>query len=128
MRTGSPEAGRSPAVERRRPLASPLVQVRVFTEPQQGATYAQLLAVAKLAGLPEPILARARALLASLEGGEAFAGRPRAKTELDQLDLFAKRAPSAASEDILSTLRELDTDRLTWIEALQLLARLKGKL
>jgi DNA mismatch repair protein MutS len=86
------------------------------------------VAVAKLAGLPESILARARALLASLESGEGFAARPHPETATDQLDLFVAKGPSPASEEVLATLRELDPDRLTGIEALQLIARLKAKL
>ena len=91
------------------------------------------VAVAKLAGLPESVLARARALLATLEGGEKLSspsaprkgkGRPD-----DQLDLFVARpAVERAREEVLATLRELDVDRLTGIEALTLLARLKQKL
>jgi DNA mismatch repair protein MutS len=86
------------------------------------------VAVAKLAGLPESILARARALLASLESGDGAAARPHTKTATDQLDLFVAKGPSAASDEVLATLRELDPDRLTGIEALQLIARLKAKL
>ena len=86
------------------------------------------VAVAKLAGLPESILARARALLASLEAGEGAGARPHPKTAADQLDLFVAKGPSPASEEVLATLRELDPDRLTGIEALQLIARLKAKL
>ena len=86
------------------------------------------VAVAKLAGLPESILARARALLASLESGDGSGARPHPKTATDQLDLFVAKGPSPASEEVLATLRELDPDRLTGIEALQLIARLKAKL
>jgi DNA mismatch repair protein MutS len=89
------------------------------------------VAVAKLAGLPEPVLARARAILATLEGG-GQASSPAKKTtkaSSDQLPLFA--APDGASpaeRDVLATLRALDADRVTGLEALQLLARLKAKL
>jgi DNA mismatch repair protein MutS len=83
------------------------------------------VAVAKLAGLPESILARARAVLASLESGGAA---PRQKAATDQLDLFSRKGPSPAAEEVLATLGELDVDRLTGLEALQLIARLKEKL
>ena len=49
-------------------------------------------------------------------------------SQADQLDLFVAKGPSPASEEVLATLRELDPDRLTGIEALQLIARLKTKL
>ena len=89
------------------------------------------VAVAKLAGLPEPVLARARAILATLEGG-GQASAPAKKTTAaskDQLPLFATPdGASPAEREVLATLRALDTDRVTGLEALQLLARLKGKL
>jgi DNA mismatch repair protein MutS len=90
------------------------------------------VAVAKLAGLPESVLARARALLGTLEAGGHLAGANRASGKGrndDQLDLFAPRpADERARLEALETLRQLDVDRLTGIEALQLLARLKQKL
>ncbi|HEX6766674.1 MAG TPA: DNA mismatch repair protein MutS, partial [Polyangiaceae bacterium] len=88
------------------------------------------VAVAKLAGLPEPILARARAVLASLESGDGFSGRPHPKVSTDQLDLFANtgQGPSPASDEVLETLKSIEIDRLTGLEALGLIARLKEKL
>jgi DNA mismatch repair protein MutS len=86
------------------------------------------IAVAKLAGLPESILARARAVLASLESGDARSGRPETRSSTEQLDLFAAKGPSPGADEVLATLKELDVDRLTGLEALQLIARLKGKL
>jgi len=89
------------------------------------------VAVAKLAGLPEPVLARARALLATLEGGghaQATAAKG-AKASTDQLTLFAPPdGASPAEREVLATLRALDVDRVTGLEALQLLARVKSKL
>jgi DNA mismatch repair protein MutS len=90
------------------------------------------VACARLAGVPEPVLARARALLAELERGAALpSGAPstlRARTRgRPQLDLFDAAAPSAAPEPspVLETLRAVDVDRLTPLEALQLVASLK---
>jgi DNA mismatch repair protein MutS len=89
------------------------------------------VAVAKLAGLPESVLARARAILTTLEGeGQAKApsGKP-SRVRSDQLALFAPADGTSTTErDVLATLRALDVDRVTGLEALQLLARLKGKL
>ncbi|HEV8547790.1 MAG TPA: DNA mismatch repair protein MutS, partial [Polyangiaceae bacterium] len=88
------------------------------------------VAVAKLAGLPESVLARARAILTTLEGGgqsKPAGGKPAKAT--DQLSLFVPpEAGSAAERDVLATLRALDVDRVTGLEALQFLARLKAKL
>jgi DNA mismatch repair protein MutS len=88
------------------------------------------VACARLAGVPEPVLARARALLAELERGAALpSGEPsslraRSKAGRAQLDLFdasAKAPPHPAIE----TLWSVDVDRLTPLEALQLIAALK---
>jgi len=89
------------------------------------------VAVAKLAGLPESVLARARALLATLEGGGHAqpAVAKGAPARSDQLPLFAPPdGASAVEREVLATLRALEVDRVTGLEALQLLARLKSKL
>ena len=94
--------------------------------------------VARLAGLPRALVERAREILRNLESGELDArGRPRlagadggeASPE-DQLGLFAPASPErAAREDrVLETLRGLDVDRTTPLEALELLARLTADL
>jgi DNA mismatch repair protein MutS len=103
--------------------------------------------VARLAGIPRRVIDRARRILAGLEsqalvldrengdglaratgerratprrGAEARAsGEPVAR----QLDLFA-----SPNDALLRELRELDTDRLTPLEALQILAELKRRL
>jgi DNA mismatch repair protein MutS len=88
------------------------------------------VACARLAGVPEPVLARARALLSELERGDSLpSGEPaslraRSRGGRAQLDLFdggGKAAPHPA----LETLRALDVDRMTPLEALQLVATLK---
>ncbi len=90
------------------------------------------VAVAKLAGLPETVLARARAVLASLEGASSTerAEPPhRRRVNPNQLDLFAPTSDgSPAHREVADTLRALDIECLTPLEALQLLARLQAKL
>jgi DNA mismatch repair protein MutS len=83
------------------------------------------LAVAKLAGLPAPVLARARAVLAKLEQGRAATGGIAAG--LDDLPLFAATAQQEeVAEDPLKTaLGEVDADALSPREALELVYRLK---
>ncbi len=88
------------------------------------------VAVARLAGLPESVLARARALLSTLESGDSGpASKPktRAKAPTNQLDLFASSgaADQAAAREVLAMLREVDPNRMTPIEALGFLATLK---
>jgi DNA mismatch repair protein MutS len=86
--------------------------------------------VARLAGVPAPVLERARAILADLERDEEdlaeriLAAGPRPpQGGAVQLGLFAAR-PSKVEEE----LRALDLDRLTPIEALLRLRELKEKL
>jgi len=91
------------------------------------------IAVAKLAGLPETVLARARALLSTLEAGGVAPDAPKARTKsrakTDQLPLFGARSEETRGHaEVLETLRALDIDRVTGLEALQFLARLKQKL
>jgi DNA mismatch repair protein MutS len=82
--------------------------------------------VAKLAGLPAPVVARAAEILRALERDElARGGRPAvsgaAAPDQQQLALF--QAPG--DHPILERLRQLDVDRLTPLEALTLLAELR---
>ncbi len=88
------------------------------------------VAVAKLAGLPEPVLARARALLVILERKDDGGTERRAKAgKAPQLSLFGDRSAESRSQiELVETLRALDLDRLTGLEALSLLQRLKSKL
>ncbi|MBK8258913.1 MAG: DNA mismatch repair protein MutS [Polyangiaceae bacterium] len=93
------------------------------------------VAVARLAGLPESVLARARSILSLLESGAPLpSGKQasmRAKKNDSQLDLFgapAGKTNSLPAGDLqaLDLLRSVDPDRLTPIEALQLVAKLKS--
>ena len=92
--------------------------------------------VARLAGLPEPVLQRAREVLSNLEAGQfderglpiGSRGRPAEPTKRynpDQLSLFAVGAKLSDGEDrALQALREVDPDALTPLEALNVLAKL----
>jgi DNA mismatch repair protein MutS len=89
------------------------------------------IAVARLAGLPEVVLARAKAILSTLEAGDALPGgrhatlRGRSRSGAAQLDLFAPKAPEPASP-VLETLKAVDVHRLTPLDALTLVAKLKA--
>jgi DNA mismatch repair protein MutS len=74
------------------------------------------LAVARLAGVPPVVLARAKAKLAELETGT----RP---TPTPQLGLF--EAPAPPVSDVEATLLALDVERMTPVDALVTLARLR---
>jgi DNA mismatch repair protein MutS len=84
--------------------------------------------VARLAGLPAPVIARARDILHALEqdelnrgGRPAISGQPAAPRE--QLALF--QATSEVEERLRDRLREIDINRTTPLDALQLLQELK---
>jgi DNA mismatch repair protein MutS len=112
-----------------------------FHKVQRGAASRSYgVACARLAGLPEPVLARARAILGSLERGAASpAGDGKREIQrgrrVPQLDLFGSGGSGAAANDgngaatpsaALEMLRALDLDRMTPLEALTTLAKLKG--
>jgi DNA mismatch repair protein MutS len=89
------------------------------------------IAVARLAGLPQPVLARAQAILTSFESGGNGSGKTQ-RAQLgahDQIGLFDKAPILTGKErEILDTLRAFDVERSTPIEALQLLDQLKRRL
>jgi len=85
------------------------------------------LAVAKLAGLPPPVVQRAKAVLSALEAGRARTGGVAAG--LDELPLFAAamaQEAAAAPDPLKAALAEIDPDALTPREALDALYRLKA--
>jgi DNA mismatch repair protein MutS len=90
------------------------------------------VAVARLAGLPEVVLARAKAILSSLEAGAALPSgkhasvRGRSKAGTPQLELFVPQSAAPPRSPALELLEALDVDRLTPLEALGLLAKLKS--
>lgn len=77
--------------------------------------------VAKLAGVPASVVARARSVLNRLEGEKAAAAR------LDDLPLFAvaEPEPMRGPSPVELALRDVDPDDLTPREALEALYRLK---
>ncbi len=79
------------------------------------------VAVARLAGLPEGVLARARQVLADLERGGTELRRV-----AGQLDMFEAGEAAAARSPVDEALARVDLDRLTPLDALNLVARLKA--
>jgi len=108
-----------------------------------GADHSYGIEVARMAGLPEPVIVRAREILRHLEAQhlvvEAPAGdgepvrpvrsarRARIPTETSafQLSLFAQPEPDPVAEELKERLRRIDPNRITPIEALLLLDELK---
>lgn len=87
--------------------------------------------VARLAGLPDAVVARAREVLEALEAGEREGG-PKAETLIDDLPLFSARTaprPPAAPQGpspVEAALDEINPDDMTPREALEALYRLKS--
>jgi DNA mismatch repair protein MutS len=86
--------------------------------------------VARLAGLPPAVVARAREILTGLERDElSRGGRPSLSgtqtASQQQLGLFV--APAGADDPLRRRLREIDIDNLTPVQALTLLAALKDE-
>jgi DNA mismatch repair protein MutS len=87
--------------------------------------------VARLAGLPASIIARARDILAALErdeltrgGRPSLSGAPSAAQQ--QLGLF--QAATSAADRLRERIREVDINRTTPLDALRLLEELKKEL
>ena len=87
--------------------------------------------VARLAGFPASIIQRAFELLAELEGSHSGGGeglgrkgshRPESTSELDQLPLFG------GEDSLANRLRNLDPDKMTPLEALNVLHALQKEL
>ncbi len=82
--------------------------------------------VAKLAGLPASVVARAESVLAALEEGRE-GHKPLAR--IDDLPLFgAMAAPSPKTSAVEEALKDIEPDALTPKQALELLYELKKKL
>ncbi len=82
--------------------------------------------VAKLAGLPNEVIVRAREVLAEHESAEQQVSghlSPGARAPSPQLTIF-----TPLSQPVLDRLREVDLNRLTPLEALNLLAELKKQI
>jgi DNA mismatch repair protein MutS len=103
-----------------------IVFLRKVTPGRSDRSYG--IQVARLAGLPPPVVARAREILNGLERDElSRGGRPSlsgAGVGNRQLGLF--QAPEAPAESpVVQRLRQVDVDHLTPMQALALLADLK---
>ncbi|MGO9606928.1 MAG: DNA mismatch repair protein MutS [Candidatus Binataceae bacterium] len=97
---------------------------------EQPASRSYGIEVARLAGLPDSLIVRAREILANLEQGEFDeAGQPRlaharrSESRSHQMSLF-----SPVESRVVDELRAIDVDRMTPVEALGTLAALKARL
>ena len=90
---------------------------------QGGADRSYGIHVAMLAGMPSPVVDRARELLAELEAHSAQNNSITTNTQTDhhQLDMFN----NTNNAEFVRSVSEIDTDNLTPIEALNRLYELK---
>lgn len=100
-----------------------------------GANRSYGVAVARLAGVPAIVLARAKAILGDLESGSPLPSGGHARMRAvdaqgrAQLELFGAPAPAEVIPSVVEeTLRHIDVDQLTPVEALLALSRLRGML
>jgi len=94
-----------------------------------GASRSYGIQVARLAGLPDALIGRAREILAGLERSEGTGGGGAAEVADGQLGLFGAGAgPGPAEQEVLAALRELDPERTTPMDALLALKRLHERL
>jgi DNA mismatch repair protein MutS len=87
-----------------------------------GADRSYGIHVAELAGMPAPVIDRAREVLAALEA--AAKDGPKRRAAAPQLPLLASQTPS----EVEAALAALDLDSLTPLQALTRLYELKAKL
>jgi DNA mismatch repair protein MutS len=84
--------------------------------------------VARLAGLPEAVVERAKAVLAQLETGDSAGKASRLIDDLPLFSAIVRKAPEpvSASNPILTELININPDELSPREALEALYRLKS--
>lgn len=100
-----------------------------------GASRSYGIEVARLAGVPQEVLVRAKEILGNLERNEldpegraVFAGRGRGRREAPgQLGLFSSHEPPPG-HDVLEEIREAIPEALTPLQALDLVFRWKARL
>lgn len=106
---------------RAREYKGDLVLLHELTEGPADRSYG--IAVARLAGLPPTVLARAKAVLSKLEAGRDATGGLAAG--LDDLPLFANIAPPEARDALRDAIVSLDIDSLSPRDALDQLYEIK---
>jgi DNA mismatch repair protein MutS len=104
-----------------------IVFLRAVEEGAANRSYG--IEVAKLAGIPGPVIQRSREILKKHEENEhqlsdnlTVRARRKPKLVINQLSLF-----TALEEDLRNALREINVDAMTPLDALRLLAELKKK-
>ena len=90
-----------------------------------GADKSYGIQVAKLAGVPDPVISRAKELVEELSAAD-ISLKPKAlpaEPEMEQISLF----DTVKDDDIITELREMDLSNMTPIDALNTIYRLQNK-
>ncbi|HZS47372.1 MAG TPA: DNA mismatch repair protein MutS [Blastocatellia bacterium] len=110
--------------------AGNIVFLRKLVEGSASKSYG--IEVAKIAGLPLPVVERAREILANLEANELdVTGKPKLARHLPSRGSKWRQQPSLfdqANESVLEELRTLDGEGLDQTDAVAILQRLKQRL
>jgi DNA mismatch repair protein MutS len=96
-----------------------------------GADGSYGIQVAKLAGVPQQVIDRAKEILSDLDDADISKnGKTRkVKKQVEgQLDLFAAAARASQDAEILEDIRKIDISRLTPIDAMNILYELQRKM
>jgi len=100
-----------------------------------GADQSYGIQVARLAGVPDRVIRRAKEILKNLEEHEispqglAASIRKKLSREIPQIDIFEVLADKAEEHDpLLNEIRELELDNLSPIEAWSFLQRIQNHL
>ena len=91
-----------------------------------GADKSYGIQVAKLAGVPEPVIARAKELVEDLVQAD-ISLKPKAapvEMEMEQISLF----DTVKDDDIIRELGEMDLSNMTPLDALNTMYRLQNKI
>ncbi|GFI08791.1 DNA mismatch repair protein MutS [Lachnospiraceae bacterium] len=93
-----------------------------------GADKSYGIQVAKLAGVPDPVIARAKELVEELAQAD-ISLKPKAvpvemEMEMEQISLF----DTVKDDDIIKELREMDLSNITPLDALNIMYRLQNKI
>jgi DNA mismatch repair protein MutS len=82
--------------------------------------------VAKLAGIPEEVVDNARAVLGTI--GKKGKAVPVIRREAPMQDSMFSEAPKAEHAEIIDEIRKIDLERITPLEALNLLHKIRNKI
>ncbi len=87
--------------------------------------------VARLAGVPDEVVSRAKEILLQLETDDGFSQQAKIKRSArpmdGQIDLFSASQALKRSDQIIAELEQLDISQLTPLDALNVLSRLQAR-